>query len=392
MSHRLKTYDYTPEGHHSRRTWARTATYAYDHRGRMVRKEILPTSTNSTFSILHSTFVWDGWNIIRETTSNLSTFQPFNFSTSYVWGLDLDGTLQGAGGVGGLLAVVRDGGVFLPAYDANGNVTEYVATNGSVAAHYEYSAFGEPIVSDGELASSFTHQFSTKPYSAVTGFHEYVYRKYRPEIGRWMSRDLLFEMETVALYNILRNSSIQNYDFLGLFSLSGFFDGRVSDYLVCMGDCIEDNDPLNVLSEKVSLALAGAVLPKTVIAKLARMTGDAKFADEILRSLKRPGVKPITTVPSVFAHYFGDASHLKHLLRRVGDVGARFWLAYGAYMAAVEASCAIHCCASIGYDSNTGIYIPGLSEILDLGTNLWQRLLEKANEWGTLDVEQSFVY
>ena len=56
-------------------------------------------------------------------------------------------------------------------------------------AHYEYSAFGEPVVTSGELAASFTHQFSTKPYCAATGFSEYQMRKYRAEIGRWMSRD-----------------------------------------------------------------------------------------------------------------------------------------------------------------------------------------------------------
>lgn len=48
----------SPEVRLSRHTWARgiVTGYAYDHRGRMVRKEILPTSTNSTFSTLHSTF------------------------------------------------------------------------------------------------------------------------------------------------------------------------------------------------------------------------------------------------------------------------------------------------------------------------------------------------
>ena len=228
MSPRLKTCDYTPQGHHSRRTWARGATYAYDHRGRMVSKEILPTSTNSTFSTLHSTFVWDGWNIIRETTSNLSTFQPFNLSTSYVWGLDIDGTLQGAGGVGGLLAAIQTDctatnsptpnsttyQLYLPSYDANGNITEYVSTNGDIVAHYEYSAFGEPTVSSGELASAFTHQFSTKPYCHVTGFNEYVYRKYRPAIGRWMSRDPIAEFASLPVYAYAR--PVMAYDYLGL--------------------------------------------------------------------------------------------------------------------------------------------------------------------------------
>ena len=194
-------------------------TYAYDHRGRMVRKTI----SRGDAETRNIAYLWDGWNIIRETATGLSTFQPFNFSTDYVWGLDLDGTLQGAGGVGGLLAVIRDDGVFLPAYDANGNITEYVATNGAVAAHYEYSAFGEPTVSSGELASAFTHQFSTKPYCAVTGFSEYQMRKYRPDIGRWMSRDRIGEKGGANIFSFLHNSIINHVDILGNYGASPVF-------------------------------------------------------------------------------------------------------------------------------------------------------------------------
>ena len=90
---------------------------------------------------------------------------------------------------------------------------------------YEYSAFGEPLIASGELASSFTHQFSTKPYCAVTGFSEYQMRKYRPEIGRWMSRDPIFEtswaknddfeiIPQALSYGYLSNSAISKYDYL----------------------------------------------------------------------------------------------------------------------------------------------------------------------------------
>ena len=217
----------SPEVRLSRHTWARgiVTGYAYDHRGRMVRKEILPTSTNSTFSILHSTFVWDAWNIIREKL----TTNDYALTTSYVWGLDIDGTLQGAGGVGGLLAVIRSepatnnsslvtrsSSLYFPAYDANGNVTEYVSTSGDTVAHYEYSAFGEPTVSSGELASSFTHQFSTRPYCVVTGFSEYVYRKYRLNIGRWMSRDPIGEYYNYNAYIGMLNDDVSRIDYLGL--------------------------------------------------------------------------------------------------------------------------------------------------------------------------------
>ena len=63
-------------------------------------------------------YLWDDWNIIREIQWPVTSDQwsvgtlatgHCPLVTDYVWGLDLDGTLQGAGGIGGLLAVVRQG-------------------------------------------------------------------------------------------------------------------------------------------------------------------------------------------------------------------------------------------------------------------------------------------
>ena len=137
--------------------------------------------------------------------------------THNLWGLDLDGTLQGAGGVGGLLAVVRDGDTYIPTYDANGNISEYLsAADGTVAAHYDYSPFGETLVASGPLASAFTHRFSTKPWCPVTGFCEYQMRKYNPNLGRWMSRDPIGEEGTlINLYVSCGNSIVLTFDYLG---------------------------------------------------------------------------------------------------------------------------------------------------------------------------------
>ena len=200
-------------------------TYAYDHRGRMVRKEISHRGTEAR----RIEYLWDDWNIIREMQWPVTSDQwsvgtlatgHCPLVTDYVWGLDLDGTMQGAGGVGGLLAVVRsnsnsNSSLYFPTYDANGNVSEYVSTNGEIVAHYDYSPFGEPLVASGPLAATFTHQFSTKPYCAVTGFSEYQMRKCRPEIGRWMSRDPLAENAAWNIYSFVNNSSVTFFDFLG---------------------------------------------------------------------------------------------------------------------------------------------------------------------------------
>ena len=73
---------------------------------------------------------------------------------AYMWGLDASGSMQGAGGVGGLLMVnAGSGGVHFPAYDLNGNVMGLVnATNGNISAKYEYGPFGEVFCSVGDMA------------------------------------------------------------------------------------------------------------------------------------------------------------------------------------------------------------------------------------------------
>ena len=185
-------------------------TYAYDHKGRMIRKTI----SRGDAEPQSIEYLGDGWNIIRE---ELRTPHSQLRTTHNLWGLDLDGTLQGAGGVGGLLAVVReDGETYIPTYDANGNVSEYVsAADGTVAAHYDYSPFGETLVASGPQAASFTHRFSTKPYCRTTGFCEYQMRKYRPDIGRWMSRDPIGEEGGVNLMIFTFNVPILKVDILG---------------------------------------------------------------------------------------------------------------------------------------------------------------------------------
>ena len=184
-------------------------TYAYDHKGRMIRKDIMRTGSDT----VHSEYIWDGWNIVRE---ELRTPHAQLCTTHNLWGLDLDGTMQGAGGVGGLLAVVRDGETYLPTYDANGNVSEYVsAADGTVAAHYDYSPFGETLVASGPQAASFTHRFSTKPWCSETKLLEYQCRKYNPNLGRWMSRDPIGEKGGLNLLAFVFNQTIEQVDDIG---------------------------------------------------------------------------------------------------------------------------------------------------------------------------------
>ena len=171
-------------------------------------------------------YVWDGYNIAAEIVIDEVT--PSTNVTYYTWGLDLSGSLQGAGGVGGLLAETRTTASTTNTYyafgDANGNVTEYADAAGTVRGHYEYSAFGEITAQNGDLADTFTHRFSTKPFDVTTGKVHYEFRPNDPLLGRWMSRDPIGEGGGLNIYCVGANDIINAVDKLGLKKLSLTYD------------------------------------------------------------------------------------------------------------------------------------------------------------------------
>ncbi|NNG00202.1 MAG: hypothetical protein HKM93_12530, partial [Desulfobacteraceae bacterium] len=95
--------------------------------------------------------------VIKETTTPEG--QP-PASKYYVWGLDLSQSMQGAGGIGGLIAVIDNGTTHNFCYDANGNVGQLInAATGTITAHYEYQPFGELIHSYGDYAGENGYRF-----------------------------------------------------------------------------------------------------------------------------------------------------------------------------------------------------------------------------------------
>ena len=185
--------------------------YNYDGQSRRVKREHLTASGTET-----TTYLYDGWNVIAEATQ-LNT-ENLKLKT-YTWGLDFGNTLQGAGGVGGLLASVTHGSLPKAAfftYDGNGNVSDLLDAQGTVKAHYEYDAFGKETLAVGDWAQENAYRFSTKPWDAVAGLNYYGYRFYQPSEGRWPNRDPIGEMGGVSLYFAVKNNFIILVDYLGL--------------------------------------------------------------------------------------------------------------------------------------------------------------------------------
>ena len=127
--------------------------FTYDYIGRRISKAVFTYEQSSATYVLQETFLlfYDGWNLIEEQSYRPTpgnTYTPANYSnflaniqtqatevspiysTHFTWGLDMSDSLQGAGGIGGLLAVSKTAGGFTthayPTYDGNGNVSQYI--------------------------------------------------------------------------------------------------------------------------------------------------------------------------------------------------------------------------------------------------------------------------
>ena len=199
---------------------------AYDSQGRRFSKKIFDwNSSTQNYDLRTKTrFLYDVWNLIHTITENAQSV--IVNEKSYTWGLDLSNTLQGAGGVGGLLAVSTDDQLlgtrdYFYAYDGNGNVVANVDTQtGAMVASYEYNPFGERIRASydkpdihnliGEIG------FSTKIIDQETEMVYYGFRYYNASTGRWLSRDPIAEEGGLNLYGMLDNDPVNFVDFLGL--------------------------------------------------------------------------------------------------------------------------------------------------------------------------------
>ena len=180
----------------------------------------VPQCTNS--------FAYDGWNLVTELNNANSAV-----IRSYMWGTDLSGSSQSAGGVGGLLKVASNGTNCFVNCDGNGNVAALVNTSdGTVLAQYEYAPFGEIIRITGPLAKNNPFRFSNKYQDDRTDRLYFGYRYLNPSLGQWINRDPINELSFVYMllkdksaltpkrerltYTYCNNNPVCQWDYLGL--------------------------------------------------------------------------------------------------------------------------------------------------------------------------------
>jgi len=191
--------------------------FEYDSKSRRIRKQVWDNIAWTGSSTNDLQFIYDGWNLIAELSNSHSALR------TYTWGLDLSGSIQGAGGVGGLIGM-NDfaNGFHFTAFDGNGNVSFLVkARDGSAAAGFDFDPFGELLRGTGPMAKANPFRFSTKYQDDETDLAYFGFRYYAKTRGGWTSRDPIGLRGGLSPYTFVRNRPIDLIDPDGQFTRAG---------------------------------------------------------------------------------------------------------------------------------------------------------------------------
>jgi RHS repeat-associated protein len=191
--------------------------FVYDGRGRLrVRAEYVWLGSG-WYPNGETRYLYDGRLVIQERNgSNTPT-------VSYTRGVDLSGSFQGGGGIGGLLA--RSHGYSSGSWsyhnfyhaDGNGNITYMVNASQTRVAEYRYDPYGRSLYTYDSLPSGGNrYRFSSKELVISGNLYYYGYRFYDPNLQRWLNRDPMAEQSGLNLYGFVANNPINYVDTLGL--------------------------------------------------------------------------------------------------------------------------------------------------------------------------------
>ena len=345
----------------------RRLTFEYDSQSRRTRKTVETWDAAAWQTDKDIRFLWNDWLLSAEL--NADTLEPIR---SYTWGLDLAGTREQTGGVGGLALVKhhKNGEVTVPLYTTNGNVRGYWEIDvAELVAEFEYGPFGELLRATGDKSGTHAFRFSTKYEDTETGLVYYGYRFFDPESGRWLSRDQIEDLGFFLLRGgnpldaqwIISGGSEDLYSFVGNGALNGY-EVLGFGWFSCVADCIEYNSAERLGMYVAALSISGISIPKIWVASVYEAVGNQKAARAIRLQLKIYPKLRWTTFPSSLATYIRTpgvisnaavarvAGSLGGALRTVGRASSIALVGLGTYYVGIEVKCCAGCLADPKFD------------------------------------------
>ena len=204
-----------------------TGSYSYDGLNRRMTRVVNGVTWHTYYSA--------AWRPLEQRLDDQTTA-----ARQYYWGArhrdDLvrgDRATMGGGTLDETRYVLMD--YFSPAAitDESGEVTERYAFSAFGVRSILAPDFSPRDVSECEWEFGFQGQF----LDAESGFYDYGYRYYSPNLGRWLSKDPIGEQGGLNLYAFEDNHGVNQVDYLGLASFDIFF--RFLKYLIraCKWKC-----------------------------------------------------------------------------------------------------------------------------------------------------------
>ena len=253
------------------------------------------------------------------------------------------------------LAIQKNGSWFVYGHDLTKNVCEVFGSDGYIKTTYSYSPFGN-VSTVGNFEQNF--QWSSEFYDSELNLVYYNYRHYVPSLGRWLSRDLIEEQGGLNLYCFVSNNPIIYTDKQGL---------SFSNFMVCLGKCIKDNDVMDKLEAfvlgKIMLLFAGGGVPKSFAVRIAQMTGNDKYVRALSLIDPKDPASSLAWKPIKAALL--NVPNGKIYAKNITRTSLPILIAYGNIMAAVELECSCYCCKNSHYDSSKGLSVFNINRVIE---------------------------
>jgi len=183
--------------------------FKYDYMGRRVEKKVTDKVGTVWTLNKHEYFVYDGYKLIEK----LDALNSSNIAQKFLWSGET------------ILSMNDANGTYYYLIDANKNVGQLLDSSGTIKAKYEYSPFGKLTSSSDTVSNPF--RFSSEYFDGETELVYYNYRYYDAGLGRWLSRDPIWESGGWNLYGLLDNDAVNWWDYLGNGKTSSRVQGLV---------------------------------------------------------------------------------------------------------------------------------------------------------------------
>ena len=221
---RLKSY--TPKAASSGRS--NSYVYSYDENGIRTRKTIGSTVTDYYYNgtLLMGT--------VKTTTNSNGSTTTSKLRFSY----DADGKV---------VAVNYNGNYYYYLRNAQNDIVKLIDKTGATVVEYTYDSWGKLLSTSGSLASTLgknnPFRYRGYVYDEETGFYYLQSRYYNPEVGRFISSDVLLSTGQGVLghnaYAYCGNNPVMGYDPYGTFDWSSFGKGAgwlaIGITAICVG-------------------------------------------------------------------------------------------------------------------------------------------------------------